>query len=468
MVTVKQKVYWRSPYFLKCWMASRYGRERDKTRFGAAYEQQVKGILDRDTWSAERLLEYQLQALQAMLAHAAAHVPYYRRAFSEHGVSALDVRSVADLARLPILEKEPIRTRPTELLDERLDTRKLVFLHTSGTTGTPLLLWRDAECDSTAFAYLDARWHRVAGMQRRKNRSVSIGGHQVTDPERTKPPFWVLNRHWDQLYMSSYHLSPRYLDHYIQPILDFRPDYIEGIPSSVYAVARYILDKGLDPIPIKVAFTSAESLFDYQRETIKRAFGCRTYDQYGCGELAVFCAECEHGSMHLSPDYCVVEVVDGNDNPVPPGESGTLIVTSLVNTTQPFIRYRVGDSGSLQPGVCPCGRPLPMLGSIGGRLDDAVIAPDGRRFFTAGLAPAFYDLDGILETQLVQEKLGELVVRVVPGNDYKDATGQALARVLRHRLGSQMEIRVELVDHIERTCGGKSRLILSRISGGQR
>jgi phenylacetate-CoA ligase len=447
-----QRLYWASPLFVKNWMASVHAWARDRERYGRDHERIRREILARDGWTAQQFEDYQREQLRNLLVQVAHHVPYYRDLFRQCGLDVNSIRDPQDLRLLPILEKHTVRANPAALLDERLNPAKLCVGHTSGTTGTPLTLYRTVWLESAAYAYIEQRWHSVAGLHRRQNRSVSIGGKTVTDPARTRPPFWVHNRRWNQLYMSSYHLSPQYLDAYVDEIRKFQPDYIEAYPSSVSAVAQHILDRGLEPLSIRACFTTAETLFDHQRNVIRRALGCRTYQQYGCAEMCVFAAECPEGGMHLSPEIGIVEVVDEQDRPLPPGQVGQLICTSLINRVQPFIRYRLGDLGALGVGRCACGSELPLLERIEGRVDAVLITRDGRRI--GRLDPVFKGAHGIAQAQIVQDDYTVFRIRIVPGPEYTTADGQAVAASLAERVG-EADIRVELVDGIERTRAGK-------------
>ena len=458
--SLAQKLYWASPYFVKCWLAVRHAKQSGRSRFGAEYEQILLQIAEHDQWTPQQFIDHQNEALRRIIALAAEHVPYYRQSFAEAGVDPTSVQTAEELSTLPILEKQQARESCDAMVDERLDRSRLLVGHTSGTTGTPLTLYRNAWQDGAAFAYAEARCHDVAGVRRRRNRSVSLGGHLVAAPDRAKPPFWVYNRHWDQLYMSSYHLSPANLPHYVKALREFRPEYIEGYPSSVYAIAQFIVESGGEPIPMTAAFTTAENLFDHQRDAIQSAFGCRTYSQYGCGERVVFASECEEGSMHLSPEVGIVEVVDSDGRPAPAGEQGDLVCTSLINDIQPFIRYRLGDVGSLATTSCPCGRPLPVLSRVEGRIDTVLITRDGRRI--GRLDPVFKGTHGVAEAQIVQDDLDLFRIRIVPGPNYSDADGRVLVENLSHRTGPA-DIRIELVDAIERTANGKFLAVVSNL-----
>lgn len=460
MSSLMQQIYWKAPYFIKNWMASINAKKLDKWRFGKDFEQVCAELKEHENWSKEQFDDYQSKQLSVMIQHAAANVPYYKKLFAEFNVDPAAIKTPADLTQLPILEKDTVRKNPDCLLDETLGRQSLAAQYTSGTTGTPLKLYRDTRTYSAVVAFYEARWHDVAGMKKRQNSSVSIGGQLVVSPQRTKPPFWVCNNHWKQLYMSSYHLAPDYLGFYVDQLRVFAADYIEGYPSSIYTIARYILDNKLPPVPFKVCFTTAEMLYDYQRQAIKAAFCCDTYNQYGCGELTVFAAQCPQNRMHLSPEMGIVEVLDDNDQPLPPGKTGHLICTSLINKVQPFIRYRLGDIGSLSEEKCSCGSPLPLLGSIEGRNDDVLITRDGRRI--GRLDPVFKGTKGIAEAQIIQHDYDKFTIKVVPTKDYKPRDGQDIKHRLLERLGKG-EVLVELVDNIERTKTGKFKAVICNL-----
>lgn len=463
MSSIIQEIYWKVPYFIKSWMASINAWKREHERYGLAYQQILSEIDEHDKWSTEQFIEYQNKQLCFIIQHIATKVPYYREVFSKAGIDPKGINGLNDLQRLPILEKEVIRANPANLVNKELDKNRLIIGYTSGTTGTPLKLYRDIRLYSAASAYFDARCHSVAGVRRRINRSVSIGGHLVTAQQRKKPPFWVYNSRWKQLYMSSYHLSPRYLSYYFDKLRKFKAEYIEGYPTSVFAVARYILDNKLETMPFKACFTTGETLFAYQRAAIEKAFGCKMYNQYGCAEMAVFATECKHGYLHLSPEIGIVEVLDDKDQPVSDGQKGQLICTSLINSVQPFIRYRIGDIGSLSTDLCSCGSPLPVLDTIEGRKGNVLVTSDGRQIGEAALSLLLYGVKGVAEVQIIQDDYNRFRICLVPGENYEVADGQEVMANLNQRLG-QVEIHLELRDKIERTVGGKSNLVICNFS----
>ncbi|MCC7291035.1 MAG: phenylacetate--CoA ligase family protein [Phycisphaerales bacterium] len=436
-----------------------------RRRYGAMYRRLVPLVAQRGGWSPERLEQHVRAALTDMVGHAAAHVPHYRELFRREGIDPACVRAPADLARLPLLTKPDMQARPEAFLDERIPLRRFSRLGTSGTTGAPLQLYRTDEAAQTSFAYFEARCRRPAGMEFGRLPFIMMGGQLVAPATRTRPPFWVYNHAWKQLYLSSYHLSDRNLPHYVRELRRRPYHAILGYPSSLHALARFMIDAGETPLGLRCAITSSETLFDHQRTEIERAFGCCVFDQYGAGELCVFAAECGHGAMHVSCDYGLVEVLDDAGRLAPRGEVGELVCTSLINFGQVFIRYRIGDRGALTDRRCPCGSALPIIERLEGRVDEVLMTPDGRRI--GRLDPVFKGVAHVRECQIVQEAPDSFRVRVVPGAGYHDEDGAEIRRNLADRVGAA-RITVERVERIARTASGKFPAVVNHVARAPR
>jgi phenylacetate-CoA ligase len=177
--------------------------------------------------------------------------------------------------------------------------------------------------------------------------------------------------------------------------------------------------------------------------------------------MTVFIAQCENGNSHINPEYGLVELLNEQGNHVRPGEAGELVCTGFLNTAMPLIRYRIGDSAVLSDRECGCGRPFPVVESLLGRTDDMIVTPEGR--YVGRLDPVFKGLSAIKESQIVQESLTRIVVRVVREPHYTPQVGHALIAALRERLGN-IDMVLEYVDAIPRSTAGKFRSVVSMIS----
>ncbi|HYT72712.1 MAG TPA: AMP-binding protein [Gemmatimonadales bacterium] len=418
-------------------------------RYGAETERLVEQALEREHWSAAQWHGWQQERLAQVLHRAATQVPYYRALWSARRRRG-DRRSWDVLEHWPILEKEPLRRDPRAFVAQDCDVRQMWHANTSGTTGTPLHVWRSRSAMRALFALALLRsrhWHGVS----RRDRWAMLGGQLVTPVRSRRPPFWVWNAALRQLYMSSYHLAPDLIPHYLDALAQYRIVYLFGYPSSIYELAREVLRSGRKDLEMAVVLTSGEPLRD-QRAVIAAAFHCPVRETYGATEGVVAASECEAGGLHLWPEVGMVEFM----------EDAELVCTGLLNPDSPLIRYRIGDRAQLPTNgaSCSCGRTLPWLPGIDGRSSDSLVTHDGRR--VVWLNPVFYGLP-IRLAQIIQETADRLRVRYVPADDFTTDTPQQLVERLRSRMGP-VEVVLEGVADLPRGAGGKLRPVVSLLA----
>jgi phenylacetate-CoA ligase len=429
-------------------------------RRGPDFEARFAECLDRDTWSEARRLAWQEERLGRLLHRAATMVPYYRRLWGERRQRG-DRSSFEYLENWPVLEKDAVRADPTAFIADDRDRRALFHEQTSGTTGKPLDIWRSRSTLTELYAMADARtlaWHSIP----RATRYARLGGQLVVPTENRQPPFWVWNAAMQQLYMSTYHLAPALLPHYLDALKRHRIQYLAGYTSSVVALAHQALADGRRDLPMFATFTNAEGVDDRQRSVIEAAFGGPVRETYGQAEMVTAATECPAGRLHLWPEAGILEVWR-EGVPAPPGETGEFICTGLLNTDMPLVRYRIGDRGRLAPPdeACRCGRSLALLGAVEGRANDNLVTADGRRVFW--LNPVFYGLP-VRESQIEQVAVDRLVVRVTSAPGYDSERTQAeIARRLRDRMG-EVAVLFEEVESIPRAANGKLRSVICRVA----
>jgi phenylacetate-CoA ligase len=436
-------------------MASARGLQLRSWRYGRETERLVDAALARDSWSALEWRNYLDTQLAQTLRDAANNVPYYREQWRARRARG-DRSSVERLEHWPILRKDALRSDPRAFVSDKWSGRRLFADHTSGTTGTSLTLWCPRSTVREWYALFEARSRRWYGASR-QDRWAILGGQLVTPQSQRQPPFWVWNAPLKQLYMSSYHLAPDLLPHYLAALARYRVRYLYGYASALYALAEGIRQLGGHDLNLKVVITNAEPLYDYQRQVIASAFGCPVRETYGMAEVVMAAGECEHGRMHLWPEAGYVEVIEEGHR-VPAGTPGELVATGLLNPAMPLIRYAVGDRGALAPnGACACRRTLPILATVDGRSDDVLYTMDGRPI--GRLDPIFKDHLPVREAQIIQETLGRVRIRYVPAAGFTPAAIESMTQRLRARLGP-VEVCSEAVDQIPRTASGKFRAVI--------
>ncbi|MBX7253883.1 MAG: AMP-binding protein [Candidatus Promineofilum sp.] len=455
------KVYHQLPYPAKVLAASARGRRLERWRYGPDTERLVDEVLARDDWTPAQWDAWREERLAFVLHRAATRVPYYRDQWARR--RAAGDRAAPDvLANWPSLSKDALRAQPHAFLTDDCDPATMYYEHTSGTTGKPLHLWHSRETLNAWYALTEARMHRWYGLSR-EDRWAILGGQLVAPVERDRPPFWVWNFALRQLYLSAYHLTPDNIAAYLEAIRRHEVVYLLGYPSGLYTLARVALERGLAAPHLRAVIGNAEPLLAHQREAIAAAFGCPARETYGMAEYAAAASDCEHDRLHLWPEAGHVELLaDEGDAAVPAGMPGRLVATALLNADMPLIRYETGDRATLATEPCACGRGLPVLAAIEGRVDDMIVTPDGRHI--GRLDPVFKADLPIHEAQIIQTTPDTLRVLYVPTAAYTPGDGEALIGRIHDRVGPAMRVVLEAVPAIPRTANGKFRAVISEVN----
>ncbi|ENO90596.1 phenylacetate--CoA ligase family protein [Thauera linaloolentis] len=413
-------------------------------------------------WPRERILALQLQRLQALLKYADAHVPYYRGLFAQTGFDPAKVRSVADLQSLPFLTKADIRANSDAL---RADNAVgLARFNTGGSSGEPLIFFIGTERVShdVAAKWRATRWWDVdIG-----DREIVVWGSPIElgTQDRVRLIRDALMR--TEL-LPAFEMSDEKVDGFIARIRERRPRMLFGYPSAISHIALRAEQRGvrLDDLGIKVVFCTSERLYDHQRETITRLFGCPVANGYGGRDAGFIAHECPSGNMHVTAEDIVVEIIDEAGRVLPHGQSGEIVVTHLATRDYPFIRYRTGDIGTLGDEACPCGRGLPILKDIQGRSTDFVVAEDGTVLHGLSLIYVVRDLTGVRAFKIVQESRSLTRVLLVPEAGANTAGMDAIViEGFRRRLGAGVDVAVEFVESIPAEKSGKFRYVVSHVA----
>ena len=409
-------------------------------------------------WPAERLAALRLERLRALLADAGAHVPYYRALFRERGFDPQAVASLADLQRLPLLTKPIIRAH-TEAL-KREGAQGLQRFNTGGSSGEPLVFHIGSERVShdVAAKWRATRWWGVdIG-----DAEIVVWGSPIEIGAQDR-----IRRLRDAMLrtelLPAFEMSDAKLDGFVQAIRHRRPKMLFGYPSALTHIARHAEQRGvpMDDLGIRVAFVTSERLYDDQRATISRVFGCRVANGYGGRDAGFIAHECPSGGMHVTAEDIVVELIGPDDRPVPHGMPGEVVVTHLATRDFPFIRYRTGDVAVLDTGRCACGRGLPLLKEIQGRTTDFVVAADGTVMHGLALVYIVRDLLGVESFKIVQKSLESTHVLMVVNASFDRAHGAAIVAGFKRRLGESVEVAIDYVTHIPAEKSGKFRYVVS-------
>ena len=264
-----------------------------------------------------------------------------------------------------------------------------------------------------------------------------------------------------QVYFSAFHLSPATAKSYVDALKKYQVVWLTGYAVSYYLLARYILEQQIEVPPLKAVISTSEKVTDQMRIVMEKAYGCKVYEEYSTVESALFASECEHGRLHVSPDVGIVEILRSDGTTCEPGEVGEVVATCLFRSYQPLIRFRLGDLAAWDPELCPCGRQMPVIKEVVGRIEEVVTGADGRQLVR--FHGIFTDQPNIIEGQIIQERLTDFVVRLVPTPDFSEMDEIDVRQRMKQRLGENVTITIEKVASIPRTNSGKFQAVISKV-----
>ncbi len=457
-----ERIYSASPAAVQDTWVTLYGVKARAERFGRRFDKWMEFFQTADGFSGEELRAYQNERLAELIRHVYERVPYYRRVMKERRLVPDDIRSAADLPKLPILTKSIVRQDPLQLISEETTIGKLKASPTSGTTGSPFVVYWDRETDVlwNALIWRHRRWAGVEFGER----YGTLLGRVVVPPDRRRPPFWRYNAAWRQLLFSSFHLGPDTFAAYIEKLQNAGLVAMESYPSTGYILARG-LDEANARIPLRAFFTSSEPLLRIERELIEDRFQTEVFDYYGMSEAIMFAGECRaHRGLHHHAELSIVEILDSQGNSTPEGEVGRLVGTNLHNRAMPLIRFEVGDLTSRLPAACSCGRPHPLFSQVTTKAEDIIVTPEGRLISPSVLTHPLKPLKTILKSQIVQEDTASVRVRLVLAGAADRRELDQVRDGFQSRLGPNMRVDIEVVDEIPRDVSGKYRWVISRVA----
>lgn len=397
----------------------------------------------------EAIRRAQERRLRSMIAHAWLTVPYYRETMRRSGIAPDDIRTVDDLARLPVIDRADLHRDPERFRSDAFDRRELLELRSAGRTGEPVAVWHDAGSIAANAAHGERDRSIWAGslVPRTGYREAVLGLLEGADAsvqrflrERVALP---ARADIERRYLSG--LAPA--AETLAALNAFRPHVVHGYGSMLEMLFAHVAASGVALERPAVVTYSSDELDPDVRRFVERDVGVPVFATYEAIEAFKIGFECGRGTgYHLNVDLYPLRVDGGGD----------VIVSNLVNRATVLLNYRIGDRGELSPIGCPCGRTLPLLARLDGRRDGVLRRSDGGDVLPMSIAVIFARTPGVQRFQVHELAPLRIIARIVadPGCDRAAAAAHVTAELGRV-IGEGADIRVEFVDRIERTAGGK-------------
>lgn len=445
--------YQKMPSGVKRIIKQSYSLLPQRLRLGRKFFREADFLEKTQWWSPKELKDYQNKQLQSLIQHAITNVPYYRNLFSQLSLTADDIKTVADLEKLPILTKDIIRDNYQQLRAQNFPDSKVINCSTSGTTGKPLKFHYDKSKDYLNFDPFIWRFFGWGG------HTLKTVGVKLADWTIEKNKIYSFNPIRKLLILSAYNITQEKAEQYAQALKKYKAKHIDCYPSSMVLLTEYLKMAGIaPPVKLQAIFSHSEVLHTWQREILEDYWGCKCFDWYGMEERVILGVECEHhNGLHLCSDFSITEFIPDEKT-----VGDKIISTSLTNYAMPFLRYDTGDVGQLIEQPCTCNRGFPLFKLFGGRDKSFAVAKDGSKI-PVGNIDIPSASENVLQFQFMQERPGILNLTIVkkPGFSQSDITN--IYANLAEKFHDNMDIELHFSESIHKTSNSKTPIFVQKI-----
>ncbi|BCA79501.1 phenylacetate--CoA ligase family protein [Desulfuromonas sp. AOP6] len=408
-----------------------------------------------------QLREIQWQRLQEMLGIVAEQNPYYRHQFAQAKISPFDIKTPEDFLQIPILTKADIRRSGIGMITDGYSVDRLHKAKTGGSTGKSLELFFTEECSELRNAC--ARRHdRWTGWEPGEPIAACWGNPHLPTTLKAKLRQALLQ---PMVYLDTMSVNQVSVTEFVREWRRLCPTLLYGHAHSIYLLAQHLKQMGIEDLLPRGILSTSMMLLPSERKVIEDVFSTKAIDRYGCEEVGLIGCECEkHEGMHLNIEHLFVEFIKDDGSPCEPGETGRIVVTDLVNKAMPLVRYQVEDIGAPTKRQCSCGRGLPLMDSLMGRVADFLQKRDGTS--VAGISLIEKTLTcfpGLDQMQIIQQKIDLFEINIVPGKLFSAEVLDDLRRYLEIVFGDGIAIKFFIKKQILPELSGKFRFSICRI-----
>lgn len=450
------KLYSILPHFIQNLLISLYNISAYGKRYGGNYKKHLNEINKNRTLSIAELKEIQKQKFHKTVEEATKNSPFYRNLYSQIE-SPFDLQNII---KLPILSKEMLRQNIEQI--KTINKKNGILSKTGGTTGKAIEVVFTEDDIQERYAFLD-NFRSQYGYALGKRTAWFSGKALLSETDIEKNRFWKTDYWYKIRYYSTFHIKTLHLKYYLENLLEYKPEYIVGFPSSILEIAKYGIQNGhhFPSGTIKAIFPTAETITAEMKNCLESFFKTVVYDQYASSEGAPFIFECPKRNLHLEMQSGVYEVLNDNNTP---SKTGKLVITSFTTKGTPLIRYDIGDTIELSDKTCTCGNNNPLVKSILGRTDDYVYSIENGKINLGNISNTLKNTSGIIQFQVIQNCREKIQIKLIIDSEmYNSAIEKIFLKNWRDRVGNKIHIELEYVTEIPNEISGKYRMVKNNI-----
>ena len=414
-------------------------------------------------FTLSQIRDEQFERLRHILQHAYLNTEFYRKRFNLYDFNPDKLQSFDDLKKIPPLSKNDIREYGSNILAKNIPENRWERSSSGGTTGIMTWFYRNREVLAPKEAAI-LRFEKWTGWKIGEWRSIiwpAVMDIKFKRSWKSKLKNFLSTR---TLTLPLTVIEENSVKTHLDEIIRKKVSVIRTFPIPITEVARFCQEKDISGFQLKGVVTTGEQLHRQQRNLIEKVFGCPVFDSYRTREIGPIAQECEqHDGLHINAEEVYLEIDHNETGGKPEGDYGKILVTDLLNEAMPFIRYEIGDIGMLSDKSCSCGRGLPVLKSVGGRMVDMLFTADGRKIVTITVLPNLVEHLGITnQIQFEQYSVNRLTIRMSeprPPAEIIEKQRNIAVKIF----GEKMRISYDFVDRIPLLTSGKYRLVISHV-----
>lgn len=410
--------------------------------------------------SVSSIRERQFNIIKEVIKNAYEHTAYYKNKLNEYGMSPEKISDYAEFHKLPLLTKRDLQDRRDELISDNICRQTLIPFKTGGSTGKSVTVYWDRDSMEKGIGS-SLRSFKWTGWKLGEPCGRVWGNPPLCKTIKERMINWLIS---PQIFLDTMTMTESSMYQFTEKWKKIKPTLLHGHSHSLYLFALYCRKSGNNIIRPKAIISTSMMLVMSERKMIEDVFQCKVTDLYGCEEVGLIASECEeHLGMHINSENVYVEIINNMGDHVRSGEEGAIVVTSLINNAMPLIRYKIEDVGIISEKSCPCGRNLPILEKVTGRVADYLIRKDGGMVAGVSLVErTLTAIPGIYQMQIIQEDIDTICLNIVKSEIFNESTAMRLIEEIQAAMGN-VNVCFKYAESIAPEKSGKYRFSISKV-----